>query len=255
MSYNIANMRKSNLKLFIQEHKCLFLSNVVSLFLGIIPFLFFVFCFDLEDKILAFLFLLPCIFVFCISYYATKTSSKYPKITNKTACILNIAIIVILQCFVALWYIFLFSLYLSDKMYDNPKDYNNALKNINYTERIAHFPMKIPTDASDIELYKTSNSIFGSETICLKFRTNSKYIEDELKKYHFVNQDTPPNYKYKYDYILNNYSINIDGFTFYIIGHQELYDNIKNKYYYPYHYGIGINKSKNQIIYYYTYPD
>lgn len=101
-----------------------------------------------------------------------------------------------------------------------------------------------------MQLYQNTISIFGSEYITLKFNIDKSYIENELRKYKFIKikKITPFNSP-----ATDNYRINLDGFTLYIINDKDT-ENPKG-HEFPYHYGIGVNKEFNQIVYYYTCRD
>ena len=243
----------TNIRKFLEEH--IFLKRLlkVSFFLSVVPFLIFVFVFDFEDKIYSFYFFKPLLFVaiviFLASYFYNKSSAVIKNIAYAI-----ITIIVFIQVFWNMWFSMLCCLQMANKVYDNPKDYTKALSTIGWQERIAHFPQQLPNNALNVEIFKDSQSVFGSEAITLKFTIDSEYIENELKKYKYVDIKNYSSYNSEQPFIeSDNGRIKIDGCKLYVINDRE-HEKLEG-HHFPYSYGFCIFKDKNQIIYYYTNPD
>lgn len=148
----------------------------------------------------------------------------------------------------AIFFVFLFILYhLGEKhiVIKNTHKYEKALSIIKEQGKIIHFPKTIPDSAQKVKLY-CYTSKFNGETLLLQFKTDKTYIEQELKKYKFINTDGKQEQLYNF-YAGNG--IKPDGFIFYVL------DNEDNRYKYVEHFpffnGIGVNKDLNEILYYY----
>lgn len=234
------------------EHIFLFSSLILSF---MISMLFYIICIlSVEGTYLdALVYFISPILVLLIGYLSVKTSIKYPNLTKIFSFLLNFFIIFVVQIFVGLLVLIVMMLFYNDSCFDNPNDYEKALKSIHFQKRIAHFPRVIPAEASDIQLDKSSSNWFGSEDLIVKFSINKKYIDDELKKYKFISVENWQNTEYNPARSFYSGNINIDDFTFYVINDKN--NEIPNEHSFLYHYGIGVNKDFNKIIYYYTCPD
>ncbi len=244
---------KNTLIILKKEHKFLSLAVIISFILGLIPCLFCIIGFD-YDKLSGLFFLIPVFAIIIISLIAIKSYKHFPKTTTIITFLLNSFIIICVQIIFGFFVLCLFSMFDSDTPIDNPKYYEKAIKDISEKQRISHFPRRIPENAKDVELYKSTNSWFGSEAILIKYTIDKNVINKELKKYKYISIELPNNYQHCFDAMTtDNGRIKIDDFTFYVINDRD-HENLAG-HHFPYHYGIGVNKNKNQIIYYYTCPD
>lgn len=234
------------------EHIFLFSSLILSF---IISMLFYIISIlSVDGKYLdALIYFISPVLVLLIVYLSVKTSKKYPNLTKIFSFLFNSFIIIVVQIFLGFSVLIAMMFLGTDTYFENPNDYEKALKSIHFQKRIAHFPRVIPDEAKDIQLYKSSNSWFGSEDLMVKFSINKKYIDDELKKYKFISIEKWQNSEYNPARRFYSGNINIDDFTFYIINDKN--NEIPNEHSFLYHYGIGVNKDFNKIIYYYTCPD
>lgn len=238
---------------YIKQHKFLFFAQVISF---IIAFFTLITGLIVGGSIINLLiFILPVMFVCMISYIGRLTFHKYPKATKVITALLSLLIIFIVQMFILSCVLIIFQMKQADKVYDNPKQYEKALKSINNQERVFHFPAKIPEEAYNIKLSKCANSWFGSEAILVKFNVNTDYINKELTKNVFISIEEPGSYMHNFDdaMLTDNGRIDIEGFTFYVINDRE-HENLPG-HHFLYHYGIGVNYGLDEIIYYYTCPD
>lgn len=246
-------MNKNDLLLTLKkEHKFLFAAIIVSLVFAVLPCLLCIFCFE-NDKIFGLFFFIPVIIVLIISITAMQLHKFFPRLTNVITFLLNSFIIIFVQLIGGFIIFILLAMLDADTIFDNPKYYQKALKSISYKNRIAHFPETIPQNAKDIELYKASSHWFGSEEILLKYTTDKNSIDKEITKHKYIRTKTAENGYLPYPMPTDNGRIKLDGFIFYIINDREN-ENLEG-YHFPYHYGIGVNDDKNQIIYYYISPD
>ena len=242
------------MKLFKTTHPFLFCTLIISSILSFFPCLISLIYFEPDNKMIGFIFLIPLIVVFIVCVLAINIFKYFPILSRIVSFLINCFVILFIQLFIG-FFIFCYCWGIDEEQKCNQvKHYSKALTAVN-SERTKHFPRKIPDNAKNIELKTSYMSFFGSEDIYLKFDTDKSYIDKELKKYKYVNvyingkcQKTC-----KYDHRFYNGNINIDGFTFYIINDREN-ENLP-EHHFPYHYGIGVNYDKNQIIYYYEDPD
>ena len=245
------------IKYLKQNHIFLLIALIISTVLGVVPATLFLLNSEtsLYVKVLSLCFLIPALLTFITTIIATKTFYKHPKITKFLCFCFNCFIIFFIQIFLG-FMLFIYICFIdSGKIYTSPKDYQKALNQISHQERIQHFPKKIPNNASNIEFNQETCIWFGSEAILLKFNINSNYIENELKKYNYISIEKGTQ-KHPIDEILtNNNRIKIDSnnVTLYIINDREN-ENLEG-HHFPYHYGIGVDKTNNSIFYYYTLPD
>ncbi len=189
------------------------------------------------------LYFIPTILIFVIFFFSNKYIGKYP-ILLKTLSYIAICILVSSHITI-LAYTLSFSLGCTVEKSEsyNPirpiSEYNKFVKN--RTTRTAHFPDRIPINATNVELYK-GNWFHGDVEEYLKFNIDNEYINEELQKY--------------------QYSTIVTGDKY--IGHPP-HGRMKNKddvYYIledllqlhrGYSYGIVVNKKTHEIIYYYSY--
>lgn len=234
-----------------KEQRYLFACVTFSFLLAIVPFLFFLI--ELEhSKNLALIFLTPFVLLISCSFVAYYTHKKYPKATKIITIIINLFIIFFIQTICGLFASIHLCLFDIPKPITDIKYYQKAINEITDNYRVAHFPRSIPEKAHNTELYQESGDFFGSEYITLKFNIDKKYIEQELKKYKFI-KIVPFGQGGTYFIATDNGRIKLDNFTFYIINDKDN-ENLK-EHHFPYHYGIGTNKTFSQIVYYYTNPD
>lgn len=210
--------------------------------------------FEPVNKTPGFVFLIPPLVVLIIYAIAIHIFQYFPVLTKILSFLLNVFVILFIQIFIGL-IVFYFCWGFDKELKCNQvKNYSEALTMVN-PERTKHFPSKIPDNATNVELKTSYISFFGSEDIYLKFNIDKSYIDEELKKYKYVNVYKNGKWQKpkKYDHRFYSGDINIDGFTFYVINDLEN-ENLPG-HHFPYHYGIGVNYDKNQIIYYYENPD
>lgn len=198
------------------------------------------------------LYFIPVVIAFIICFVSIHLSKNLSKIFKIIISVLSLVIIFIVQFYFTA--ILSFILYMNntkdiDKIYNKINTYDEAVKSIKARSRIKHFPPTIPYNAKNVKLYKNSNSFFGSEWILLSFEIDKKYIDDELKKYSFIETE---NNKYNpmRDYAVNNLNLNKTNFKFYTIG-----NNSTDKNNFPLEYGIAVNDKTNTILYYYACLD
>ena len=134
--------------------------------------------------------------------------------------------------------------------YKNPKDYEIIKEKISRQDKIRHFPEKLPKDTKNIQLYGFTLMPYGGEALMLILPANHDYIVQELNKYNFINKDDKIGDK---QVLYNVYSMNKDfkeeDYTYYVIRDEENEKYFKKLF--PFFNGIGINKDKNKILYYY----
>ena len=148
--------------------------------------------------------------------------------------------------FIALFLITFSLITFSDEQcnYDDIACYEKFL-NYYPQEYIAHFPSQIPKGTQNVEIYANTGGFHAGQSLIIKFDTNKNYIENELKKYSFKSKENPQHYAFRT--LTDNDRIKINDFTFYVI--DGTLDRFANNY------GIGVNKSQNKIIYYYSNND
>ncbi len=249
------------MKKFIQQHKLLFTSIVLSFTIAVIFSILSILTFSDDyttlSDILGFTFipLFPVLLILLISFIATKTYAKHPKITKIITGTI-ITLILLLQVLIS-FFVFSIESAFNNKHYDKPQSYIQALHSIHRPRCIEHFPERIPPNARNIKMKKYENSWFGSEEIFLKFDIDEKYIENELKKYKFVYIENAETTEHAFaKYLLNEADVPYEqekNFTFYIINDKQSEVPPQNKF--LYHYGIITNDNKTTIIYYYINPD
>ena len=134
-------------------------------------------------EITVFLFcILPFLSSFIIAIIGSYTKQKHPLITKIIVNILNLLIISIYS------FIFLIVLSFDSAMKDlaieyvKLEDYEKALHS--YTpEAVKHFPQKIPSNVSNIEMYMSPSSFNGDSDFHLKFDADKAYIQEVKDKY------------------------------------------------------------------------
>lgn len=244
------------MKDFITNHKFLLAFFIFNLLLSVITYILTILIiYDTLELVLISLF--PIILITLIFFIGTKTLTKHPKITK----IITITLTTLIVLCQLLSFFFILSLKYTfgntGENYNELKDYSMAINSIHAQTCIKHFPKKIPPNAKNIKMTKTENTWFGSEYIFLKFDTDKKYINDELKKYKFKYIENGEEIKHdSAKYVLFSAGIpdeNKNDFTFFIIHDRE--SEIPQQNSFPYHYGIIINQNKTTVIYYYINLD
>ena len=239
------------IKQFAKEHKFLSYSVILSF---ILCFPVFIIYFSSNRDISSFLLLTPFLLILLNNIIAYFTFPKFPKVTKWISTLINTLMLLIITLGIAIILIIIFAIFRPDKDYTDFKQYEEAKKSIYAQYRIQHFPQTLPEDATNIHFYKNHHPWFGSEGILLEFNTNKNFIENELKKYKFINIDTINADRYRYNYMLaGSQDFNIEGFTFYVINDRD--NENPPEHHFPYHYGIGVSPDFTQIIYYYDCPD
>lgn len=134
-----------------------------------------------------------------------------------------------------------------------PTQYEQLLKEIIRQEKIYFFLKKIPSDATEVQLFAYYDNV-ERECIILKFKINKEYIENELKKHEFINSNDKLGAEQNiYRMFTDNGRISIKDFTFYVLKDKE-----KESYYpqyFSYFTSIGVDKNLEHIIYYYILPN
>ena len=131
--------------------------------------------------------------------------------------------------------------------------YEEVLQDIGWQTRVAHFPQKIPNEAINARMIKQGSAWFGSTEFILIFSASRDFIEKEIKKYKYISIEKPAEYVHDFELLpTNNGQINYNNFTFYVIGDKESENTSAD---YRYHRGIGVNDTKDEILYYYVNPD
>ncbi len=230
--------------IFKKEHKYLYWTIILSFILAILPFLYCLFTFFLKYKLTGWIFLIPFFIILALSLLASYTYKYIPKITKFITFVLNTFIIVIFQMLIGILVLSFLYLHNESYMYDKPKYYEKVLE-LFLEERVAHFPKKIPAEATNIKMEADINYWFGSDGFALKFDIDEEYIRKELGKYKFKYSSGPN--EYVFSTMLEDAYNEFKDVTFYVIdGKLERFG--KN-------YGIGVDKDFTKIIYYYSNPD
>lgn len=198
------------------------------------------------------LYFIPVLIAFVICIVSIHLSKNLSKPFKTAVSILSAAAIFVIQFYFTAALFFIShagNFNQTDKVYNDAKSYNEAIKSVKAQSYIKHFPPEIPSGAKNIKLHKNSNSFFGSEWISLSFEINNYYINKELKKYNFI--ETKNNkYNPVRDYAVNNLNLDKTNFKFYVIG-----NNSTDKSGFPLEYGIAVNNKTNTILYYYECID
>ena len=242
-------------KIILEGHKFLTFANILSILLGILPCLYFLITFEQENKIGGLLFLVPIIFVYLTSLLSALIFKKFKILSRIFSFLLNTFTIIIFQLLIG-FLILVFVEYCDLEAKCNQiKYYPMPLENIGYSERVMHFPHEIPAEATNPHIHVSLPSFFGSEGIYLWFNASEEYINKEIKKHSYVaivtEKDKIEDYPYFYRFFCNE--LNRDGYTYYVINDWH-HDNTERESF-AFHYGIGVNKDKTQILYYYENPD
>ena len=133
--------------------------------------------------------------------------------------------------------------------YTEPKDYQIIKEKITRQDKITHFPKVIPPNVMNVELFGYSSMPFSGEAIMLSFNTDKEYIDNELKKYDFINKNDKLGQEQKLYHVYKmNENFNEKDYTYYVINDKE---NRQIPKLFPYFSGIGVNKKKSKILYYY----
>ncbi len=227
------------------KHPFLTISLIISFLLALLPCLIFIIEAE-HEKCFGLVFILPTILIAFITFCAYKFFDKHPMLTKIITGILNSIIIIVVQIIYGTVLFYILAMLESDYAYNNPNDYIKALNSIYYQEYIQHFPEKIPGQATEILLSKTSCIFRGHEEIILRFKIDKNYIDNELLKHSYKYIETAENKTYRHNSF--DFSLNMDKFTLYIIN-----DSLSKKKegIAPSHYGIAVNHKTNEIAYYY----
>ena len=242
-------------------HKLIFCSLLFALLICILNFsLLFIIKFNSFYNLLAFI---PFILILLSYFLYIKNIENLNKFLKCILLVFAVILHIINIAFMVLLFgvlSFFTEMNKIDKQYENPAEYTIAKNSINSQYRINHFPNEIPTEAKNIHFYKYCNSWFGSEGMLLEFDIDKKYIENELQTYKFIAIDNiPKNPEYDRGYNIYNHMLagsnnfDINNFTFYVINNRN--NENPSGHHFPYHYGIGVNKEHNRILYYYDCPD
>lgn len=241
-------------KIILEGHPFLTSANFISFFLALIPFTLLFIDGGAEAKLNAFIFFIPLLLVYLISLLSYLIYKKSKWISRIFSVVLQSLILIVVQLFYAFLILFVIALCSSNNQYQKIENYELALRQ--FPQRVTnHFPRIIPESASNIFYEVTPGSFHGGQNIYLKFDIDKEYIENELNTHTYVKV-------FKYENLSNSgnlpYSFYCNGldlkdFSFYIIGDKE-HNNVYD-FHRPYHYGIGVNIDKNQILYYYENPD
>lgn len=142
--------------------------------------------------------------------------------------------------------------------YTNPKYYQKALSNVREQEGITHFPNMIPKSAQDIKFYSFSG-IFYHQRIFLEFTDDKNYIEKEMKNLDLLPTPQPQNTTnilaiQHLEDAKTDANINTDQYTYYAINNERNRSSITHNEF-PFFSGIGVNKDKTQIFYYFNNPE
>lgn len=219
--------------------------TAISFILAIVPFLYCIIAFFLPNKLIGtWLFFIPFLIIFIISFLSFFAYRKFPLLTNIMVIPVIICIIIFIQCFMSL---IVFSwLFCANEEYkfDKPEYYEEIMEHFEQ-DRVAHFPKHIPKNAKNIEINGSYLSFFGSRNVFIKFDIDKQYINKELKKYKFVKISKPDSYAFAY--VFNHANIDINNYNIYIIsGELSRRGDCC---------GIGIDENKMQIVYFYLDPD
>lgn len=171
---------------------------------------------------------------------------KLLKIIGTTTLILIISLIIFLKLLIN-------SLFAPLKIVKEPTQYEQLLKEIIRQEKIYFFPKKIPSDATEVQLFAYYDNV-ERECIILKFKINKEYIENELKKHEFINSNDKLGAEQNiYHMFTDSGRISIKDFTFYVLKDKE--NESYYPQYFPYFTSIGVDKNLEHIIYYYILPN
>ena len=236
-----------NSKIILEGHPFLTFANFTAIVLASIPFLDYMLNYEPEQKIYGLLFFVPAFAVYLVSLFSYLLFKKFPSLSRILSFCLNITLIVVVQIIISsiIWYHY--SELRMESIYNKLENYPLALEAYP-AGQVEHFPKKIPAEASNIVFFAKTYTIFGNQFLYLKFDIDKKYIENELKKHSYLRTwEYDSSKKYYYN------GINFSDFTFYDIGdstqEKQLAIGI------PYYYGIGVNKTQTQILYYYVTID
>lgn len=181
-----------------------------------------------------------------------KTRFDYNKLTTIVERFLAIILAILI---IVGFYIYIQSTSFADSIivYNRPEDYTKIIKNIQNKDGIAHFPKSIPQNASNTQVWSYIGGING-EVFLLKFDADKNFIQGELKKHQFLNQDTPVGKKQKiYNMYTDNGRITSENYTFYVL--DKVGNFSEDKQFFPYFNGIAVDKNLRHILYYHIVPD
>ena len=225
-----------------KEHKFLFVANAISILICFVSILISVFN-DIPLNIIYIIF--PVLLIISITFFALNLFKKSPITVKIVTSILNTIFIIIqlIMCFLSFY---LLAFKIASTPIENTEHYEKALSSISWQEGVQHFPKNIPLNAKNIIFYKSTQPIFGSEEMTLKFTIDKTYIDNELKKHKYIHTEEPGSEDFYHKDLYNKY----DNFTLYVIDNSKN-DTTAHRYYY----GIGINQDLNQVLYFYSNPD
>ena len=182
-NHNYASMNnkmKNFVIIFKNEHKYLYWTIILSFILATLPFLYCLLTFFVMYKLSGWIFYIPFIIVLVISLLTSFVHKYIPKIINFITFILNTFIILIFQIFIGIVVFSSLNINNDSYMYDKAQYYEKVLK-LFPAGKVAHFPKKIPIEATNVEMQAYINYWFGSDSLMLKFNINSEYMRKELK--------------------------------------------------------------------------
>lgn len=237
------------------KHKFLFLSNILSLLIGMaVP----IYRIILDKKFIfysdTFYYFIPTIFIFVLSSFFVIIYRKYPICVKILSFIAN-TLILIVEAFYAFVFCMLLTMLNIDKTFSDPSAYIEALNSIKCQSCIEHFPREIPKNAKDVQLYKSQSSLHGGIDMLLKFNIEETYIKNEIIKSKYIKIEKPTDYTFFYESIVAgcDKKIEMNDFTFYVIKDKSFDDPHLSAN--TYSYGIGVNEKLNEIIYYFSVLD
>lgn len=167
--------------------------------------------------------------------------------------ILGILLLLLIITLIILFKLMTYSIFAPLKIVKEPTQYEKVLKEIIRQEKIYFFPKKIPSDATEIQIFAYYDDV-ERECIVLKFKINKEYIESELKKHEFLNANEALGTKQNiYNIPTDDGRISIKDFTFYVLKDKE--NEAYYQEYFPYFTSIGVDKNLEHIIYYYILPN
>lgn len=239
------------LEVVFDNHKYISSANILSILLGFLPFCYCFMVFKLENKVDGIDFLVPIPFVYLISHFSVSISEKHPRWSRIISIFIVGMIIVGIQLIGG-------TMQLKTDIHNNYtyphreyRYYENTVSQMRQG-RVGHFPRKVPMEATNVAMKLDCTSFFGSECLYLKFNTDKEYIDSELKKHNYINI-----IRYK-DLKSGTYSfyfddVDLNDYTLYVINDRD--HEKPPEHCHPYHFGIGVNSDKTEILYYYENPD
>lgn len=158
------------------------ISAVISLFYTAV-LIFFCKDYVLEHiSVLKYCFI-PLLFSAIIWFISVYANQKLPKLTKIITNILNITVLVLHSIFMSILTLIIIAFSgENDPLYDKIEDYQKALDSYKYSA-VSFFPEKIPENAKNISILRTSGGFHGDSTFYIKFDIDKEYIQNEMNKY------------------------------------------------------------------------